>query len=50
MRIRIHWEYASGIEDSMELEGTLEELQVAARDEVAKRGGQNPWSEVLEEA
>jgi len=50
MKARIHFEVNGGNDvDSIVLEGTLEELQIQAKDEVEKRNGTNPWSEILEE-
>jgi hypothetical protein len=36
------------IEDSFVLDGSPEEIREQAEVELAKRGGINPWSEVLE--
>lgn len=36
-------------EDSIVLEGSIEEIREQADAELAKRGGTDPWSEVIEE-
>lgn len=46
MRFRIHFTLADGSEDSVVVEGgSIEEVQQAAGQEVAKRNGTDPWSE-----
>lgn len=48
MKFRIHYELANGDEDSIVIEGdTLDDIRQKAGEEVAKRSGQNPWSEEL---
>ncbi|MBT2484797.1 MULTISPECIES: hypothetical protein [unclassified Microbacterium] len=46
MRYRIHYTLADGSEDSIVLAGdSIESIREQAAEELAKRGGTNPWSE-----
>lgn len=51
MKVRINYTLQDGIrtEDSIVLEGTLEDIRARAVQEVESRNAINPWSEVLEE-
>jgi hypothetical protein len=50
MKARIHFELHDGYEDWIDLSGdTPEEIRTKADQELAKRGGVNPWSEILSE-
>lgn len=48
MKVRINFTVNDN-EDSIILEGTLEEIQERAAIELEKRGGVDPWADVLEE-
>lgn len=46
MMYRIHYTLADGSEDSILISGgSIEGIRKRAAEEVAKRGGTNPWSE-----
>ena len=47
MTVRIHYTLPDGVEDSLVLTGTLDDLRTRARAEVDARGGTDEWSEVL---
>jgi hypothetical protein len=50
MLARIYWECKNGTEDSALIEAdTIHELREKAIEIVSIRGGQNPWSEIIEE-
>ncbi|UVG34436.1 hypothetical protein SEA_GAZEBO_67 [Microbacterium phage Gazebo] len=46
MRYRIHFTLADGTEDSVVISGgSVEAIRDRADEEVARRGGRDPWSE-----
>lgn len=46
MMYRIHYTLADGSEDSILISGgSIEGIRARAEEELAKRGGTNPWSE-----
>lgn len=48
MQFRIHYTLPDGSEDSSVVAGeTIEEIQLAAQDALAARGGVDPWSEQI---
>lgn len=48
MKYRIHYTLADGSEDSVVVTGgSIEAIRERAEEEVAKRGGTNPWSEPI---
>lgn len=50
MKVRIHFTWPSGADDSVVLEADdIEELRAQARREIESRRATDPWSEVLEE-
>ncbi len=49
MRFRIHYTWPDGGEDAIDVRGdTIEEIQSKAQQELAQRGGTDPWSEQLD--
>lgn len=50
MKARIHFIRIDGTEDSVDLVGyDADNLRAKADEELAKRGGSDPWSEILED-
>lgn len=48
MRYRIHYTLADGAEDSIVVSGeSIADIRERAEEEVSRRRGTNPWSEVL---
>ena len=45
-KFRIHFT-VNGVEDYIDLEGTVKQVRAEATVEVDRRGGKDPWSEVI---
>lgn len=49
MKVRIHFTWPNGTQDSLVLSGSLDEVREQAQKEIAQRKATDPWSEVIEE-
>lgn len=49
MKAVVHYTLADGSEDSVTLEGSIDEIRAEAQAVLTRVGGSDPWSEILGE-